>query len=127
EFWDRVILLEHFTHTPPAQPRLRQGKQEKIASHTRRCSVPSATLDPRRLYFPDTASRPGRHLAVSPKNSDLEYLHYARIRLAAGFTATTFETGPRETGLLCMKGSCRLRVTLASTTSEHTAAPQSIE
>jgi 5-deoxy-glucuronate isomerase len=98
--------------------------------------VPSVTLDPRRLYFPDTASRPGRHLAVSPKNSDLEYLHYARIRLAADSSVATspatprsvnFETGPRETGLLCMKGSCRLRVTLASASGEPATAAQSIE
>jgi len=98
--------------------------------------VPSVTLDPRRLYFPDTASRPGRHLAVSPKNSDLEYLHYARIRLAAGSSATSssapglrsvsFETGPRETGLLCMKGSCRLRVTLASASGEPDSVAQSV-
>lgn len=99
--------------------------------------MPSVTLDPRRLYFPDTASRPGRHLAVSPKNSDLEYLHYARIRLDAGSSATpsagtalrsvSFETGARETGLLCMKGSCRLRVTLASASGQSAAAPESIE
>jgi 5-deoxy-glucuronate isomerase len=99
--------------------------------------VPSVTLDPRRLYFPDTASRPGRHLAVSPKNSDLEYLHYARIRLDARSSATSssagsvrsvsFETAARETGLLCMKGSCRLRVTLANASGEPAPAPQSIE
>ena len=75
--------------------------------------MPSVTLDPRRLYFPNTASRPGRHLAVSPKNSDLEVLHYARLRLEETVRSVSFETGPRETGLLCMKGSCRLRVTLA--------------
>jgi 5-deoxy-glucuronate isomerase len=92
--------------------------------------VPSVPLDPRRLYFPDTASRPGRHLAVSPKNSDLETLHYARLRLAADASresvrSLSFETGPRETGLLCMKGSCRLQVTLARTSAEPAA--QSID
>jgi 5-deoxy-glucuronate isomerase len=86
----------------------------------------SVTLDQRRLYFPDTASRPGRHLAVSPKNSDFEHLHYGRIRLDAAPSATaqrsvTFETGPRETGLLCMRGGCRLVVTLAG------GAPETIE
>jgi 5-deoxy-glucuronate isomerase len=91
--------------------------------------LPSVPLDPRRLYFPDTASHPGRHLAVSPKNSDLEYLHYGRIRLNAVAAGTAqrsvaFETGPRETGLLCMKGSCRLLVTLAGATD---APRQSIE
>lgn len=88
--------------------------------------MPIPSLDPRRLYFPDTASRPGRYLAVSPKNSDLEYLHYARLRLDADSPATTFETGPRETGLLCMKGSCRLRVSLPNPSAGH-AATESID
>jgi 5-deoxy-glucuronate isomerase len=61
---------------------------------------------------------------VSPKNSDLEYLHYARLRLDADSLATKFETGPRETGLLCMKGSCRLRVTLPSSSGQQTSAEQ---
>ena len=75
----------------------------------------SLPLDPQRLFFADTASRFGRHLVISPTNSDLEHLHYGRIRLDAAHSdpnsrATAFETGARETALLCMKGSCRIRV-----------------
>jgi 5-deoxy-glucuronate isomerase len=69
----------------------------------------SVALDPDKLFFPDTASRPGRHVAVSPANSDLEHLCYGRIRLRAeqGREATlAFSTEDRETGLLCLKGSC---------------------
>jgi len=75
--------------------------------------VPSLPLDPQKLFFSDTASRLGRHVAVSPANSELEHLHYGRIRLDAADAAqraTAFSTGDRETGLLCMKGGCRIRV-----------------
>jgi 5-deoxy-glucuronate isomerase len=72
--------------------------------------------DPQRLFFSDTASRLGRHLAVSPANSPLEHLHYGRIRLTAGdkdpaHARVSFESGSRETGLICMKGECRLLAT----------------
>lgn len=75
----------------------------------------SARLDPQRLFFPNTAARWGRHVAVSPANSDLEHLHYGRIRLSAAAAdaagrGLAFETGARETGLLCMQGECRVRV-----------------
>lgn len=65
------------------------------------------------LYFPATASRLGRQLAVSPQNSPLRHLCYGRVRLAAGapelaHRQVTFETGERETGLLCMKGDCQI-------------------
>lgn len=54
-------------------------------------------------------------MAVSPANSELEHLHYGRIRLDAKHSdvarrVTAFETGARETGLLCMGGGCRVRV-----------------
>lgn len=67
------------------------------------------------LFFTGTASRLGRHLAVSPANSPLEYLHYGRIRLlaregAGAHAQASFESGPRETALLCMRGKCQLRV-----------------
>jgi 5-deoxy-glucuronate isomerase len=73
-------------------------------------------LDPDKLFFPDTASRLGRHLAVSPAHSALEHLHYARTRLSTRGTDTlsklAFETDGRETGLLCMKGECWVHVEL---------------
>lgn len=77
--------------------------------------MPSLPLDPQKLFFSDTASRLGRHVAVSPANSALEHLHYGRIRLDAAHSdaarrTATFSTGGRETGLLCMKGRCRVRV-----------------
>jgi 5-deoxy-glucuronate isomerase len=69
-----------------------------------------AALDPRKLVFSGTASRRGRVVAVSPDNSDLEYLHYGRIRLDRAVPRAAFETGPRETALLCMHGAARVVV-----------------
>lgn len=78
------------------------------------------------LFFSGTASQLGRHLAVSPANSPLEYLCYGRIRLVAGseersHSQLSFESGSRETGLLCMRGGCRLRVTPSSTSASEQA------
>jgi 5-deoxy-glucuronate isomerase len=91
------------------------------------CPVSFTTLDPQKLFFRDTASRPGRHLAVSPANSDLQHLSYARIRLQArhadgALHRVSFETGARETGLLCMQGRCRLRVAPTETDARETTS-----
>jgi 5-deoxy-glucuronate isomerase len=69
-----------------------------------------SSLDPARLIFPKTASHRGRVMCVSPSNSDLEHLWYGRILLDATTPSVGFETGPRETALLCMRGRCRVIV-----------------
>jgi 5-deoxy-glucuronate isomerase len=70
----------------------------------------SARLDPRSLIFSNTASQLGRFVAVSPKNSVLGHLHYARIRLASEKPSFTFDTESRETGFICLHGRCQLVV-----------------
>jgi 5-deoxy-glucuronate isomerase len=67
-------------------------------------------LDPKKLIFSGTASHRGRKISVSPQNSTLAHLHYGRIRLDAETPRVAFETGPRETALLCMRGACQVRV-----------------
>jgi 5-deoxy-glucuronate isomerase len=67
-------------------------------------------LDPRQLIFSGTARARGRSVAVSPKNSGLSHLAYGRIRLDRDEPRASFETGGRETALLCMKGACRVAV-----------------
>lgn len=59
--------------------------------------------DPKQMIFSGTASRMGRSVALSPGNSRLAHLCYGRIRLDARQSRVSFETGPRETALLCMK------------------------
>lgn len=70
----------------------------------------SARLDPSSLIFSDTASKLGRAVAVSPKNSVLGHLHYARIRLSSEKPSIRFETEGRETGFICLQGKCQLIV-----------------
>jgi 5-deoxy-glucuronate isomerase len=86
------------------------------------------SIDQHELFFSSTASRFGRHLAVSPANSPLEHLHYGRIRLDARRgepveSRVAFDSGGRETGLMCMKGECLLRVSsgAAGSASERIA------
>jgi 5-deoxy-glucuronate isomerase len=67
-------------------------------------------LDTSRLIFTGTASQRGRSVAVSPSNSDLEHLCYGRVRLDKQVPRAAFETGSRETALLCMKGACEVKV-----------------
>jgi 5-deoxy-glucuronate isomerase len=68
------------------------------------------TLDPAKLLFTDTASKRGRVITATPKNSVLAHLCYGRIRLDSQTTKVSFDTENRETGLLCMKGECRVTV-----------------
>jgi len=68
------------------------------------------TLDPKQLVFPGTASRKGRFVSVTPQTSSLAHLCYGRIRLDGETPRVAFETGGKETALLCMRGACRVTV-----------------
>ena len=70
----------------------------------------TAQLAQKQLIFSGTASKKGRHVAVTPSNSTLEHLAYGRIRLDAEQPRAAFETGGRETALICMHGACTLTV-----------------
>jgi 5-deoxy-glucuronate isomerase len=69
-----------------------------------------ATLLPKQLLIPNTASHRGRKLAATPKNTVLRHLGYGRIILDGKTARVAFKTGNRETALLCMKGACRVAV-----------------
>jgi len=70
----------------------------------------TAPLESSKLIFTGTASRRGRHVSVSPANSDMAYLHYGRIILDAGTPRAAFTTEGRETALLAMRGACSVTV-----------------
>jgi 5-deoxy-glucuronate isomerase len=61
---------------------------------------------PSDLVFRKTASRKGRHVAVSPSNSPMRHLHYARILLDGELDRTHFQTKEREVALICLSGQC---------------------
>jgi 5-deoxy-glucuronate isomerase len=67
-------------------------------------------FDPKKLIFTGTASHRGRFISVTPENSELEHLHYGRIRLDRELSHAEFGTDGRETALLCMRGECTVTV-----------------
>jgi 5-deoxy-glucuronate isomerase len=70
----------------------------------------TAPLESSKLIFTGTASRRGRHISVSPANSEMAHLHYGRIILDAGTPRAAFSTEGRETALLSMRGACSVTV-----------------
>jgi len=52
-----------------------------------------------------THKRPGRTISVEPGKTASRNLYYGRIILEAGADDLSFETGTRETGLICLNGS----------------------
>ena len=58
----------------------------------------------------DTASHKGRKWRVTPGETAARHLYYGRIVLDNADVPVRFETGDRETGLICLKGSARVKV-----------------
>lgn len=67
-------------------------------------------LNDKQLIFSGTTAHKGRKTSVSPGNSELQHLNYGRVLLDGGTPSVSFETGKRETALLCMRGGCTVTV-----------------
>lgn len=67
-------------------------------------------LTDQQLVFSGTASHRGRHTSVFPGNSSLRHLFYGRILLDSTVPRVAFDTGPRETALLALRGGCSVEV-----------------
>jgi 5-deoxy-glucuronate isomerase len=80
-------------------------------------TIPAITSDT--CIVRDTASQPGRTLAVSPATTAARHLHYGRIILRSGEAPLRVGPGGMETGLVCLKGEAT--VTVENT--PHTLAP----
>jgi 5-deoxy-glucuronate isomerase len=70
----------------------------------------TTSLNASKLLFSGTASRRGRHISITPANSEMAHLHYGRIILGAEEPRAAFATEGRETALLCMRGACSVTV-----------------
>jgi 5-deoxy-glucuronate isomerase len=62
-----------------------------------------------KLVFRNTAGRAGRHVAISPGNSAMRHMEYARIILNNSVKSTAIQARDRETGLIVLSGSATLR------------------
>lgn len=60
--------------------------------------------------FRDTASHRGRHLVITPNNSDFKFISYGRIVLDADLPTISAQNLGSETTLLCLHGGGRIRV-----------------
>src|SRR4051794_35229822 len=62
-----------------------------------------------KMVFRNTASKPGRNISVTPRNSTNEHLSYGRIILNAGCPSVSFANKNEETGLIVLAGEVTLR------------------
>ena len=60
--------------------------------------------------FRGTNKQKGRTIAITSNNSSMKHLGYARIILDADDPSTEFDSGERETGLICLSGECTIDV-----------------
>jgi 5-deoxy-glucuronate isomerase len=59
----------------------------------------------------DTAAKKGRTLAIAPGGGAASrHLHYGRVILDSGDAPLRIETGDKETGLVCLRGSATVTV-----------------
>jgi hypothetical protein len=56
------------------------------------------------MIFRNTNARTGRQLSVTPENSAMKHLAYARAILNLATPAVSFASGDRETALICLSG-----------------------
>ncbi|MFZ2492986.1 MAG: 5-deoxy-glucuronate isomerase [Thermoanaerobaculia bacterium] len=75
---------------------------------TRPDEVALPAIDARTCVVRNTASKPGRHLSITPGATAARHLHFGRIVLDR--EPVTFSTEDRETGLICLKGSARVEL-----------------
>lgn len=69
----------------------------------------STQVDSQRLVregniFRKTNAHSGRTVAITPQNSSMRHLCYARIKLDAAVPEVSFNTANRETGIICLSG-----------------------
>src|SRR5258707_10907008 len=63
-----------------------------------------AKVDFAGIVFRNTNAGTGRQLAVTPENSAMKHLAYARVILNSATPAVSFASGGRETALICLSG-----------------------
>ena len=68
-----------------------------------------AQVDFGRAVFRNSNAGTGRQLAVTPENSAVRHLAYARVILNSATPAVSFASGGRETALICLSGRANVK------------------
>ena len=63
-----------------------------------------------KMVFRKTNARVGRHLAITPENSTMRHLYYARVILNSSEASVSFSNADRETILICLRGNATVGV-----------------
>ncbi len=66
--------------------------------------------DAEKMVFRSTNAHSGRCIAVTPENSSAQHLAYGRIILDGPESRESFQTGERETGLICLSGEATVAI-----------------
>jgi 5-deoxy-glucuronate isomerase len=73
--------------------------------------------------FRGTHRHSGRRVFITPENSSMRHLCYARIRLDGSISDVNFNTGDKETALICLSGQAEIEAGREKfTLSKHDAA-----
>lgn len=64
-----------------------------------------------KMVFRKTNANTGRHLAVTPENSTMRHLCYARIILNSSEPQVSFSNHEQETALICLSGNAVVKTT----------------
>lgn len=69
----------------------------------------AAEATAKKMIFRKTNGQTGRHVAVTPDNSTMRHLAYARVLLNSTTPSVAFSNGNRETGLICLSGNATVK------------------
>jgi 5-deoxy-glucuronate isomerase len=64
----------------------------------------------KKMIFRKTNANVGRNIFITPANSSMLHLAYARILLNSSRSKESFSTANRETGLICLSGQAAVAV-----------------
>jgi 5-deoxy-glucuronate isomerase len=62
-------------------------------------------VDFEKMIFRNTHAKAGRHLSITPQNSTMKHLGYARVILNSSTPKVAFANQNRETALICLSGN----------------------
>ncbi len=60
--------------------------------------------------FRNTNAHSGRKIVITPRNSSMRHLCYARIKLDPATPEVSFNTGNSETGVICLSGEAEFEI-----------------
>jgi len=60
--------------------------------------------------FRNTSAHSGRKVVITPENSSMQHLCYARIKIDSASPEVSFNTGNQETAIICLSGQAEFTV-----------------